>query len=76
MPLSITCGGTGAWINVSHVWQAHLRPDVALHGELTRDVIQLLADVFSYALELAAAAALGVFGLVSPALQASEPNDL
>jgi hypothetical protein len=24
MPLSITCGGTGAWINVSQLSQAHL----------------------------------------------------
>jgi hypothetical protein len=28
MPLSITCGGTGAWINVSQLSQAHLALDV------------------------------------------------
>jgi len=35
--------------------------DVALHGELTRHIIQLFTGVFAYALELAATAALSVF---------------
>jgi hypothetical protein len=37
---------------------------MALHRELARYVIQLLTDVFTHALELAAAAALGVLRFV------------
>ena len=41
-----------------------LAPDVPLHGELARYVIQLLADVFTNALELAAALAVSVVRFV------------
>lgn len=54
MPLSITCGGTGAWISVSH-WANPFPPYVLFSGEHARCVIPLLADIFSDALKLAAA---------------------
>ena len=39
-------------------------PDVPLHGELARDVVQLLTDVLANTLELAAALAPGIVRFV------------
>lgn len=63
MPLSITCAGTGAWINFT-LGADPLTTDMPLDGEGAWGVVELLADIFVDALELAAASTLGAVRLV------------
>jgi hypothetical protein len=64
MPLSMTCGATGACTSFSQ--HAHpLAADVALDGEHAGLVVQLLGHVLADALHGLAAAAGGVLGLVA-----------
>lgn len=65
LPSSNTCDIAGVLVNVSHCRQAHFLADVLLEGEYDRRVGQLLADVFSDALELVAEITLSFVRLVT-----------
>ena len=65
MPLSMICGGIGAWISRLTSAADPLAAHVPLNLEHARRVIEFLAHILADSLQSATAAALRLFGLVA-----------